>query len=224
MQTIIKLLNQNWVGVLIGIIGLFAAYLFYRRSLIRPQLVFRSNTIHVVGKNPEFPSKLKIFYGDKEVRKVVKTSIVLWNDGNTTFSSDQITLSDPLRIEINGESELLDVDVPRVSRAVNAFIANISPTNPNTINITFDYLDPKDGALIRILHTKEVNVNVTGTLRGLPSGVRNLGTHRSPSYLELLRYVLPPTFGFGIILGLLLWLLDFLNCSGAARSPALYRF
>src|SRR5215213_2999485 len=157
MQTIIKLLNQNWVGVLIGIIGLFAAYLFYRRSLIRPQLVFRSNTIHVVGKNPEFPSKLKIFYGDKEVRKVVKTSIVLWNDGNTTFSSDQITLSDPLRIEINGESELLDVDVPRVSRAVNAFIANISPTNPNTINITFDYLDPKDGALIRILHTKEVN-------------------------------------------------------------------
>lgn len=211
MQIIIKLLNQNWVGVLVGIIGLVTAYFFYRRSLIRPRLVFRSNTVHVVGKNPRFPSKLKIFYGSKEVPKVVKTSVVLWNDGNTTLSTNQITASDPLRIEIHGESELLDVDVSRVSREVNAFTANISPNSPSTIDISFDYLDPKDGALIRILHTKEVDFNVKGTLRGLPSGVINLGTHNEPSYLELFLYVLPPTFGLGAILALLLWSLDLLN-------------
>jgi len=39
----------------------------------------------------------------------------------------------------------------------------------------FDFLDAKDGATVKILHTGNTNPRFPGTVKGMPEGVRDLG-------------------------------------------------
>ena len=48
--------------------------------------------------------------------------------------------------------------------------------SPDKILIKFDFLDPKDGAVLEVLHTSEViTVDVCGTVVGLPGGAKEIG-------------------------------------------------
>jgi hypothetical protein len=175
LQNLRELLNQNWLGVAIGILGLIAAYIFYRRSLVRPKISFIKNSLFVIGPNSEFPSELEVFYKGKKVPLVTKSMVVIWNSGNSTLSGTQVVETDPLRIEVGIDCEVLDVELERFTRKTNAFNISISPEYPNIVKCSFDYLDPQDGVVIRVIHTGDTDITVTGTLRGIPKGLSNLG-------------------------------------------------
>jgi hypothetical protein len=50
------------------------------------------------------------------------------------------------------------------------------PTKANRIVLSFDYLNPGDGAVFELLHTdKKPYPVVVGTIRGVPNGVRDWG-------------------------------------------------
>ena len=81
MENIIEILSQNWLGSLIGIIGIFlgtlVAYYFYRLSRIGPRLVFQMNALKIIGKDERsIPDDVKIIFGDSSVDRLVKNTIV----------------------------------------------------------------------------------------------------------------------------------------------------
>lgn len=174
LENLKELLNQNWLGVAIGIIGLLAAYIFYRRSLIRSKISFIRNSLFVIGQHSEFPSELEVFYRGKKVPLVTKSKVIIWNAGNSTISGAQIVETDPLRIELAKGCEVLDVEIERTTRKTNAFHVAVLPECANVIRCHFDYLEPQDGAVIRVIHTAS-DIVVKGTLRGIPKGLSNLG-------------------------------------------------
>ena len=93
----------------------------------------------------------------------------MWNAGNTTIEGKQIVEVDPLRIQMSPESNVLDVSILRVTREINAFVAGRGET-ANEVICSFDWLDPNDGALLKILHTGEREPRIRGTIRGMPRG------------------------------------------------------
>lgn len=177
MNFIIKLINAPELGSILGIAGLFAALFFYLRSRRISQLAYQLEEFTMIGgSNAEFPNEVEIRFANRRVNRVTVSRIVLWNSGNMTINGSQVVDSDPVRLELTKEGEILKVDVLRHSRASN--MVRIIPRNGslNIVDIPFDYFDPKDGISLEVIHSSTKNsIKCMGTIRGIPKGISNYG-------------------------------------------------
>jgi uncharacterized membrane protein SirB2 len=128
----------------------------------------------MIGPNSALPNEVAIYFKDKRVPLVTKSIVVLWNSGNTTLLGTHATDHDPLFLSAPSGTEILDARLDIVTRDVNAFKIDFD-TKSNRIACRFDFLDPKDGAVIIALHTGEADLNLSGTFRGMPTGLSNRG-------------------------------------------------
>jgi len=114
-------------------------------------------SIRLIGKQEQgLPSDVQIKYKGEVVSRLTITKIWVWNNGKETIYGNRVVEDDPLRYRFDSDTQILQIYVLAGSRTVNKFNANISPNKKNEFLYTFDFLDPRDGALIEILHT---NVN-----------------------------------------------------------------
>ncbi len=129
------------------------------------------------GESPALPPAVNVTYRGVPVVRLTKTTVVVWNAGTTTIRGSDIVAADPLRVAFREGGQVLDAEVTQVRRRVNSIAVQIPPGAPNTILVTFDFLDPKDGARIEILHTSEDRTaTILGTVRGIPDGCADWGT------------------------------------------------
>jgi hypothetical protein len=182
MEHLVDLLNQNWVGVVIGIVGLIlallgllAGYIFYRLSKNHPSLAYQSHTYQLLGVTRTPSEEIEIRFRGQKVPQITKSLVSIWNNGNTTIEGAQIANADQLRIVTSQDSEILDATVLRVTRDANRFSLERTTETPNEVRLQFEWLDSGDGALVKLLHTGETRISLAGTLRGVPKGTVNLG-------------------------------------------------
>src|SRR5262245_6738960 len=98
MTQVMEFFNQNWIGAVIGLVGIFigiigtvlVGYVFSPRS----RLAARINTLQIVGPNAALPEELEFVYKGVKVPKVTLSRIAIWNIGNTTLRGDQIVSTD----------------------------------------------------------------------------------------------------------------------------------
>ncbi len=180
MGTIIDLISKPWLGTILGVLGLAAAVLFYLRSRKVSRLAFQHDVITLVGASgAAFPDEVEIRFSGDIVPRVTADRIVLWNDGNTTLGASQIVESDPLRAELKEDSSLLKVSALKCSREVNGCSVGRCKDSQRIADIHFDFLDPGDGIAFEILHSGSPrDLDILGTLRGMPSGIKNYGRAR----------------------------------------------
>lgn len=171
----LDLLNPGWVGSIIGLIGVALAIFFFMRGRIIKKLSYQLRNEHLIGgKKAQLPQEVKVSFNGINVPLLVKTTIIIWNDGTTTIGGSDIVVNDPLRIEFPDDCEILEAKITKITREVLSF--EVNKQAPSIINCGFDFLDPHDGARIEVLHTSgQQKVEINGTLRGLPKGLTNLG-------------------------------------------------
>jgi hypothetical protein len=178
-----ELLNQGWVGSVIGIIGVLLAVLgliAYRTSRIGPRPAFQLHSRQLIGrKEQELPNEVEVLFNREPVHRLTISRIVFWNSGNATVQGESIVQTDPLRLEIE-DGVILKAHIPKVTREVINFA--VRPyTSSTQAALTFDFLDPGDGAVLEVLHTSEKrDPTVAGTIRGIPRGVASWGEFSGP--------------------------------------------
>ena len=82
--------------------------------------------------------------------------------------------TDPITLRVSGEGDILDVALFAQTEATNAVSIALDPEVPASgATLTFEYLDPRQGAVLEVLHTAESpeSVVVTGTIMGIPKGI-----------------------------------------------------
>jgi hypothetical protein len=173
------LINSNWLGVLIGIIGgaiitYVVAKIFHDRAKAESRLAYQYDSYTLLGIKKDLPD-IQISFRGRSVPRITKSFVVVWNDGSTTLDGKQIVEDDPLRIVVSEGSEILDVATLKASRDAIKFSTVVSPKIPNEIRCNFEWLDPEDGALIQILHCGESKLGFAGIIRGLPKGLNYEG-------------------------------------------------
>jgi hypothetical protein len=169
------ILNQNWLGTLIGVLaGLVIAYRFKSRARLAAQV----NTLELAGPNAVLPNDIAFMFRGHKVPNVTMSRIAIWNIGNTTLKGDQIVTSDPLRIITSEGSTILEATVRNRTRQVNEFTCALRGGKANEVECRFDYLDPGDGALMQLIHTGDDKVAVVGTLRGIAKSILVAGKAR----------------------------------------------
>jgi hypothetical protein len=187
LEGIQRLLNHGWMGSLISLSSILIAIVVYLRSRHHPGIAYEIQSISLlraVGNRSDMAPKAKsisIYRGGPEgvevfchglkVDQLVRSTIILWNTGNQTFRMADLVDSDPLRIEI-ASGRILASRITSTTRAVNGFSVLVHDSNPPSSTISFDYIDPRDGATFELIHTSEASPALLGTIRGLPRGPR----------------------------------------------------
>lgn len=175
-QSVLDFVGKGWVGSALGVIGLIAAVVMFRWSRQRAIAAYQQRGSLLLGHNAsELPSELSVTYRGRQIPRLTKTLLVIWNAGEKTINGADIVERDPLRIEIDAGGELLAVSVLKVSREAINFELRQDPKTSSTL-VLFDFLDPGDGATVELLHTCENRfVTAVGTIKGVPGGITNSG-------------------------------------------------
>lgn len=172
-----ELLNPGWVSTTVSVVGLVVALLLYRASRIGGRLVYQKRGLRLIGPDQRvLPDGIEIRYKGQIVDRLTKTYLVFWNSGKVLLRGADIVEEDPLRCDFTSEARVLEVRLVSTSRTVNKFRATPDPTVASRVLISFDYLDPGDGATLEILHTDSSRYpKVDGTIKGVPSGTLDWG-------------------------------------------------
>jgi hypothetical protein len=152
-------------GVLVGIAAIAVAVLIARR---RPQLVFvQEGNVVVEGDDPD----ITVAWRGVHVPNVSRARITMWNAGTKTFDGSAVVRNYPLRYVFSGANRILAVTVLVCSDEANAFEAHISPDDshtPDSVLLDCEYLEPRQGAVIEVLHTSNRwGAQPAGTVKGL---------------------------------------------------------
>lgn len=130
---------------------------------------------------------MDILFNKQPVPRLTLSYVVFWNSGKATIPGEHVVEDDSIRLEIDQESDILKANVLKVSRKVTKFNLQKNQDKPYQAIVTFDYLDPGDGAVLELLHTsKHRNPKILGTIRGVPQGIRSWGTFSQFSGARLL--------------------------------------
>jgi hypothetical protein len=181
----INVLNQPWLGTAFTILGTVLT-VYGTIAIIKAKIGVRLNAIMtasvVVAKRDD---RIQILYDGKPVQRVISNTITIWNSGSRTIAKSQVVDTDRLRISVDRGSRILSTEILRTTRSVNAFTLSIESVSPSTAQITFEFLDPRDGATVRILHDgKDDYATISGTVMGMPKGIRLVQEdHRPTLYL-----------------------------------------
>jgi hypothetical protein len=170
-------LAPGWVGSIIGIISLVLALILYSKSRQRTDMSYSYRGDRLLGLATEgLPAEITMQYRGENIPRLTKSLIVFWNSGDKTLVEEDIVSGDPLRLSIQEDGEILAISLRKSSRDVNEISITRSSENNYEAYVTFSFLDAGDGGVLEILHTSEErNPTFSGTLRGMPKGLKNVG-------------------------------------------------
>ncbi len=141
---------QTIINIVLGcvtVVALIVTIRFVRRK--RPVWAYR--TTHVVGRDAQAPSELKLIFGDREVQDVYRTDIVFFNKGNEVIEFADVVANVNFHF---GKAEVLKQRILTDSRVTIGFsIQTIVKDDDNVIELTFKWLGHNDGAVIQVFHT-----------------------------------------------------------------------
>jgi hypothetical protein len=176
---------------LVSLLGLPLAIYLYFKARRAPALSYQVSEFTVVGsETAKFPDELEIRFGGAPVGQVTSTEFFIWNSGNTTIHGNQIVRSDPLRVALR-EGEILKATVSRATRDVIGVSAEAGHAQ-NTHHLRFEYLDPNDGFVVRVVHSGPRHAaSCSGTIKELPRGIACVRTLPEDRRLAKRAFTLP---------------------------------
>ncbi|MFT3911426.1 MAG: hypothetical protein QM737_18530 [Ferruginibacter sp.] len=168
MKHFLKWLNDNqWLNLIflvLAILSIILSFYLFIKSKKKKRPQYSKRSINVISDKIQSVGDIKISYQGKNVNNLTVTKIVIFNSGNETINNDDQAASDKLRIIASDGVELLGTEVLFMSSSAN----NINFTiNDNVVDLQFDYLDPNQGFIIKIIHSGKNSsaLDVKGTFK-----------------------------------------------------------
>jgi hypothetical protein len=160
---------NNLIGLaalIVAILGIPITFVLARRTRLRPELRSAIDLDQILKSDDRlFDLGLSMTLGEREITSICRTRIALWNHkGDTIRSSDDLQ-SDPLRVQLTAGDEALQARVLSTSRKQIGFTVGID-ADSSVVQISFDFLDSGDGAIIEVIHQEPSNPMVLGTIQG----------------------------------------------------------
>lgn len=193
------LTHPDVLGVIVGVIGILLAVIFYLRSKEKARPTFSTLQSVLIGtSHRNLPEQVEIRYGGQVIPTLYKYRVAFWNAGRGTLDNADVVPSDPVTFHFNGEDvELLEIRSIKTTRDVTG--CSLVQYEADII-LSFDFLDRNDGVSFEAFYTGTgAKVTCSGTVKGIQEGFHQKTYSRVP-YSWLLPF-LPPVFA-GVILGL----------------------
>ncbi len=167
--------NSVWVNIVsigLGVLGIYLAYYFYKKSVIFKGPIYEITSQKLVDPLLGERLPVDVKWGKKSIPCLTVVKIAFWNNGKDTINYDDVAPTDPLRIIVRKGSKILKAQIGAItSKANNVRITEESDENSDVVNIAFDYLDYKDGFVITVYGTMKdkSEAELVGTIKGVRS-------------------------------------------------------
>jgi Ca2+/Na+ antiporter len=165
------LAHPDVLGVIIGVIGLVLAYVFYIRSKEKPRPAYAVVTRTLISSpGLELSTAVEILYNGRNIASLYSSMLYFWNHGTKTLTKGDIAPADPIVFHFEGQdSELLEI---RSVKATRDMLGISAVPNSNDVPLRFDFLERNDGVAIEVLHAGVANINCSGTIIGIKEGIQ----------------------------------------------------
>jgi hypothetical protein len=227
--------NANYLAIVLALMGLvggavaswFTTFVYFKKGQTRKLLCYASSSASYLGYNQGDFHDLSVRYGDKQLANPFRYTLYVWNCGNVTINSADMSSIDPLAFGRN------DIEVLET----NPIWSTRDSTNPKLlidatkkkIVFEFDFLDPNDGFAVQFLADKsnsdawwQTNLQCNGTIKGLTRSPYQVATkfNKTRWWSFFIGLALFLFFGFcAIAMGYDAWLSGF-SLAGLVRTLA----
>ncbi len=167
--------QSDILGATIGFLGLlFGLYQSYKKRDAQLVYIYIGQELIDISSGIVFGKEIKLEYNNEIISTLSITQIIIWNKGGSPIRKGDI--SEEIKLCVGSGSKVLKCEVVKYTRPENKVNVSINDEICECIDFTFDYLEPNDGATLKILHTsKETKPSFTGAVIGMPRGCVNLG-------------------------------------------------
>jgi hypothetical protein len=159
---------MDHIGIILSVIGILLAVpigiWIGRRDRKRPDLRSAKDFDALISPGDWLlRGDLDIAFDGRKLDRVSRTYLALWNHSGDTVRAADVLPSDPLRIVVGNDDEIFQTRLVSSSRPqIGARVA----VTPLGAPVTFDFLDPKDGFIIEVMHRGEAAAAFAGTVPG----------------------------------------------------------
>ena len=150
-----------------GVAGILLAVFFYFKSRRVKAPLWSIRTINLISDRVQKFPLLSITYGSSAVQNLSLSKVALWNGGTDVIKREDCAPADRLRIEADGEAQILDVALLESNPTSCQASAKLSDDRKRAV-LDFDYLDQQNGAVFQVIHTGQTSkaIAVRGTVLG----------------------------------------------------------
>jgi hypothetical protein len=156
-------------GCLVGLAGIVLAVYYYRKSQRTKRLAFDTRAFGLISNTAASLPGLHVSYRDQEFRALTAAKILLVNSGTEMVQGSDIADADPISFRLPDDSEILSATMSFVSDPTNQLRLESPDASRNVLRVTFDYLAPRQGCVILLLHNgmQDTPILSGGTLKGV---------------------------------------------------------
>ena len=161
--------NNNWLSIIFWISSIFITWWFGAYYFRRKKISVYSRGNRVIGYDEnlkaEVRDNLEITYCGVAIPRLTRTIYVLWSSGSSSVSREDIASKDALRIIKSDDGEIISARILKTNNESSEFQVSLCKDN-SFVEIDFDYLQPKNGAVFEVLHTSSnSNLDFKGSFR-----------------------------------------------------------
>ena len=158
------------VSLVISAIGVLVAIVIYLRSRKEKRPIWYFRTRKVIGLGENESSDIQILFKGHVVPQVSVTKLGFANLGRETILNSEVR--EQIRTTFYDDVEILGE--PKIIRCSRPAIDLSATREGEVVNISFAFLDHKDGGVVEIAHTGDVNtiIQLDGTIIGVKKGIK----------------------------------------------------
>jgi hypothetical protein len=158
-------------GVLIGLVGIVIAVVFYMGVQKERELVYTISPISTAVVSAGEASELEILHKGKQISGVDITAVqvAIWNAGKQSIRQDNIL--EDIVIFTEPTVQILEASVRVRSRDVTGFTLHDTPQSleEGKVPISWQILEKNDGGSVQLIYagSQKIKIGVKGTIEGL---------------------------------------------------------
>jgi hypothetical protein len=156
-------------GFALGIIGLIAGYVFYRKGMKIKDPAYSIKSYNVIAGYSSKYKNLTVSYKKEKIENFTISKILFYNRGAETITRQDIATLNQIKVITNlASASIIDASVIQVNNPSSDFNISLDKTN-SIVNINFDYLDKNHGAVIEVIHTglSSDDLEIVGDIKGV---------------------------------------------------------
>lgn len=154
------------IGIVASLIGIPLSWFLARRGRQRPDLRSAIDFDVLIDSEDGILDRLNVEFDGTKMRSVSRSIVAIWNERGDTVRGSDILPTDRLRLRLAPGDVALHARIVSVSRTQIDARCVIEPSDTETVYITFDFLDAKDGFIVEVVHMVSEPAEVCGTVRG----------------------------------------------------------
>lgn len=175
MDKFLNLFNvSHWIAPISFFIGVFGAIFTvftFIKNKRKKTLCYFNNSINIISESFQKVGDVEVYYKSNKIESLTITKFAIWNDGNDTIKSNDQANSDKIHIIGKENTKIYKAELIYSSDTINNIhISNAAlfETDNDEIRFDFEYLEPKQGGVIKLTHTGESSDSliISGTIIG----------------------------------------------------------